>query len=160
MLSAVVAGCGVASGQATYTGGAGATVTTHACTGDPSNPCVATPYPSTITVPGGTATVNFSAPFSVKISGIQAPSSANGDGPCYGTSDLGFLLKAPAGQFLEIMSFAGGYMDSVTGASITLSSSSGTIMVNGDTPDWNSGASMTGSLGTYAPGSRGDARGS
>jgi hypothetical protein len=79
----VVAGCGVASGQTTYGGGAGAVVKTDACTGDPSKPCVASPYPSTITVPGGAATVNFSAPFSVKISGIQAPSSTNGDGPCY-----------------------------------------------------------------------------
>jgi len=148
-----VLGAGVASGQTTYSGGPGATVTTNTCTGDPSNPCVASPYPSTITVPGGAAIISFSAPFSVKISGIEAPSSPDGGGPCYGTSDLGFLLKAPMGQFLEIMSFAGGYADSVSGASITLSSGSGTIMVNGDTTDWNSGASMTGSLGTYAPGS-------
>ncbi len=152
---AAVLGAGVASGQTQYTGGAGASVTsTSACEYNASAPCTASRYPSTITVPGGAATVNFSAPFSVTINGIQATVANEPDGTCGGTSGLAFLLQAPKGQFLEIMSFAGGYMDAVTDSSITLSSASGTAMVSGDNPDWNSGAQLTdGNLGTYAPGS-------
>jgi hypothetical protein len=166
VLSAVVAGCGVASGQTTYGGGAGATVTTtSACQwsvqpnyGDPSNPCTASPYPSTIAGPASTATVDLSAPisspFSVKISGIQAPYTGL-NGPCWGTSDLGFLLKGPGGQMLEFMSAAGGYGQSVTGGYVTLSSGSATELprpfLGADT--WPSGKSMSGDLGTYAPGS-------
>ncbi|MGO9228075.1 MAG: hypothetical protein ACLQKA_02525, partial [Bryobacteraceae bacterium] len=154
-MSAVVA-CGVASGQTTYSSSTGASVTsTSACEYNASAPCKASAYPSTITVPGGAATVNFLAPFSVTINGIVATVDNEPDGTCGGTSGFAFLLRAPNnGPFLEIMSFAGGYMDAVTGSSITLSSSSGTPMVSGDNPDWNAGAGLTGgNLGTYAPGS-------
>ena len=156
---AAVLAVGVASGQTTYTGGAGASVTsTVDCEYNANAPCTASPYPSTINVPGGTATVNLSAPvsapFSVTINGIHATVDNEPDGTCGGTTGVAFLLKAPAGQFLEIMSFAGGFADAVTGSSITLSSASGTPMVSGDTPAWNGGASLNGgSLGTYAPGS-------
>jgi len=166
MLLAVVAGCGVASGQTTYNGGAGASVTTTAACapgntgyGDPSNPCTASTYPSTIAGPSAAATVNFPHPFSVTISGIDAPSSGF-NGPCWGTSDLGFLLKGPGGQMLEIMSGAGGYGQTVSNGSVTLSSGSSTVLPrpfyqSNPAQNWpgSGSSSISGNLGTYAPGS-------
>ncbi len=153
-LLAAVLGAGVASAQTSYGPGPGASVTTagdNSCS-ILSTPCEASVYPSTITVGGGASTVtaDVTHPFSVTISGINAPYNS---GNCSGTTSIAYLLKGPGGQFLEIMSAAGGVQQAVSNGSITIASNGSAMPYY--PANWPGGATatLTGSLGSYAPGS-------
>ena len=154
MFLAGAVGCGVASAQTSYGPGLGASVTTasdNSCS-NLSTPCKADVYPSTITVPGGASTVtaDVSHPFSVTISGISAPYNS---GNCSGTTSIAFLLKGPGGQFLEIMSAAGGVQQAVANGSIAIASNGAAMPFY--PANWPGGATatFTGNLGSYTPGS-------
>jgi len=138
-VTSATAACTTGTGTVTCTGGPGASINATYNNTSPVATQAGTPFPSTLTVTGGSGTVSS---VSVTLHSFAAPVNANDEG----AQDLGLLLISPTGRNLQLMRSVGDANKGTNNGAITLT------IQDGGTPMANPNPGETSfPSGTYEP---------